>query len=104
LTIGLIIPLVFFAVRSLEDFWFFKVPKRWRAPAFAALLVLLLPSNLLNLSIPLFGVIASPESGIENGLLVEADYADAFRWLNQRGDRDAVALAAPNVSVWVPAY
>lgn len=104
LTVGLIIPLVFFAVRSLEDFWFFKVPKRWRAPALAALFVLLLPTNLLNLSIPLFGVTASPESGLENGLLVETDYWDAFRWLDRRGDRDAVALAAPTVSVWIPAY
>ena len=77
LSVGLIIPLVFFAVRSLEDFWFFKVPKRWRTPAFVTLLVLLLPTNLLNLAIPLFGVSASPESGLENGLLVESDYADA---------------------------
>mgnify|MGYP000844850803 CR=1 FL=1 len=104
LSVGLIIPLVFFAVRSLEDFWFFKVPKRWRTPAFVTLLVLLLPTNLLNLAIPLFGVSASPESGLENGLLVESDYADAFHWLEQRGDRDAVALAAPTISAWIPAY
>jgi len=104
LTMGLIIPLVFFAVRALEDFWFFKVPKRWRTPALAALFVLLLPSNLLNLSIPLFGVTASPESGLESGLLVETDYWDAFRWLDRRGDRDAVVLAAPTISVWIPAY
>lgn len=104
LTVGLIIPLVFFAVRSLEDFWFFKVPKRWRAAALGALLVLLLPSNVLNLSIPLFGISASPESGLESGLLVETDYWNAFRWIDRRGDQNAVALAAPTISAWIPAY
>lgn len=104
MAIGLIIPLVFFAVRSLEDYWFFKVPKRWRAPAFAALLIFLLPSNLLNLALPLFGVVASPESGLENGMLVESDYWEAFAWLSDQGETDAVVLAAPTISVWIPAY
>src|SRR5690606_6778017 len=68
------------------------------------MLALLLPTNLLNLSIPLFGISASPESGLENGLLVETDYWDAFRWIDRRGDRDSVVLAAPTISVWIPAY
>lgn len=104
MVVGLIIPLVFFAVRSLEDYWFFRVPKRWRAPALAALLVFMLPSNFLNLAIPLFGVVSSPEQGLENGLLVESGYWDAFHWLNERGEQSAIVLAAPTVSVWIPAY
>lgn len=104
MAIGLIIPLVFFTVRSLEDYWFFKVAKRWRAPAFAVLLIFLLPSSLLNLSLPLFGVVASPESGLENGMLVESDYWKAFAWLRDQEETDAVVLAAPTISVWIPAY
>ena len=33
LAMGLIIPLVYFAVRPLEDPWLYRVPQRWRAPA-----------------------------------------------------------------------
>ncbi len=34
LALGLIIPMVYFAVRALEDYWFYKVSEKWRAPGY----------------------------------------------------------------------
>ncbi len=104
LMMGLILPLVYFAVRGLEDTWFYRVSARWRTPAFIALLVALIPSNILVLGIPLFGAVSNPDSGLETGLLVEADYWHAMEWLRDQGEPDAVVLAAPNISLWIPAY
>lgn len=104
LNMGLIIPLVYFGVRALEDFWFYRVSEKWRAPALIALIVFLVPTNILNLGIPLVGAVFLPESGLETGLLLETDYWNTFSWLNENAEDDAVVLAAPNVSLWIPAY
>ncbi len=104
LAMGLIIPLVYFAVRALEDTWSYKVPDRWRSPALIALIVFLVPSNILVLTIPLYGTVFEPDSGLDQGLLVEMDYWRTFEWLRDSGDKDAVVLAAPNISLWIPAY
>jgi hypothetical protein len=104
LNMGLIIPLVYFAVRALEDYWFYKVPQKWRAPAVIALIVFIIPTNLFVMGLPLYGAVASPDSGLSAGLLLETGYWDGFQWLETHGEQGAVVLAAPNVSMWVPAY
>ncbi len=104
LAMGLIIPLVYFAVRALEDYWFYKVPEKWRAPSMIALIVFIIPTNVFVLGIPLFGVIAAPESGLKAGMLLEVDYLHTIEWFQQNGEKDAVVLASPNVSLWIPAY
>jgi hypothetical protein len=104
LAMGLIIPLVYFAVRALEDYWFYKVPEKWRAPSMIALIVFIVPTNIFVLGIPLFGVIAAPESGLKAGMLLETDYSHTLEWFQQNGEKDAVVLASPNVSLWIPAY
>lgn len=101
---GLIIPLVYFATRSLEDYWYYKIPQNWRAAALLTLIVFIIPTNILNLGIPLFGTVFEPDSGLEAGLLIETDYWHAFGWLNDHGEPDAVVLASSNISLWVPAY
>jgi hypothetical protein len=104
LSMGLIIPLVYFDVRALEDYWFYRVPEKWRAPALIALIVFIVPSNVLNLGIPLFGAVFNTDSGLENGLLLETDYWNTFDWFRDNAADDAVVLASPNVSLWIPAY
>ena len=104
LALGLSIPLVYFAVRALEDYWFYKIPRDWRAPTLIAVIVFLVPSNILNLGIPLFGVVADEESGLNAGLLMESDYWNTLQWLDKQGTRNAVVLAAPTISLWIPAY
>ena len=46
--IGLIIPIVYFAVRALEDYWFERIADRWRVPSLIALAVFVLPSHALT--------------------------------------------------------
>ncbi len=104
LSMGLIIPLVYFAVRALEDYWFYKVPEKWRAPALIALIVFIVPTNVFVLVIPLYGAVAAPESGLEAGMLIQTDYWHTIQWLDDHGEKDAVVLASPNISLWIPAY
>jgi hypothetical protein len=104
LALGLIMPLVYFDVRALEDYWFYKIPQVWRAPAMIALIVFMVPTNVFVLGLPLVGAVASPDRGLDAGLLLQSDYWREFQWLNENAKPDQVVLAAPNVSLWVPAY
>jgi len=101
LNMGLVIPLVFFAVRAIEDYWFYKIPRQWRAPVLVTLIVFIIPSNILNIFIPLVSVI-KPDVGLETGVVLQSDYWHALQWLKDEGEEDAVVLASPNVSLWVP--
>jgi hypothetical protein len=64
----------------------------------------MVPTNVFMLGIPLFGVVYAPDSGLDKGLLLETGYWNTFEWLNDNGEPDAVVLASPNVSLWIPAY
>ncbi len=101
--IGLVVPLVFFAVRSLEDYWFVRFSERRRTLIPLALVAVVLPSHILALGVPLFGIV-NPQAGLEERLLVERDYWGAMVWLRQNGSPDDVVLSSPNVSLWIPAY
>jgi hypothetical protein len=103
LVIGLIIPIAYFAVRALEDYWFHKISPKWRDAALIALFVFILPSNILSLGIPLFGV-SSPQAGITGNQLLPADYAEAINWLRVNARSGQVVLAPPRLSLWIPAY
>ncbi|MBX3063495.1 MAG: hypothetical protein KF726_11000 [Anaerolineae bacterium] len=104
LSIGLIIPIVFFAVRALEDYWFDRVRKPLRNAVILLLIVFVLPSNVFSLIIPLFGVM-NPAEGIEQGILMPKDSYSAIRWLDTHAPEDSVVLAQPRpTSLWIPAY
>ena len=101
---GLIIPVAFFAVRSLEDYWLSLIKSdRLRYIAMLALFVFIMPSNVLALGLPLFGLV-NPEAGIELRLMVERGYWEAMGWLSQNGKPDDVVLSSPNVGLWIPAW
>lgn len=103
LMIGLIIPVTFFTVRAIEDFWLDRIAPRWHMAVLVLLIVLTVPSNVLALGIPLFGLI-NPEAGLSQRLLVQRGYWDAMSWLADHGKADDVVLAGPNVSLWIPAW
>ncbi len=105
LSIGLIIPIVYFAVRSLEDYWLLRVARRMRQPVIIGLFVLMLPSNVLNFGLPLFGVM-NPQAGTDGPapLLLPTGYGEAIRWLGNNGHPDDVVLATRQPSLWIPAY
>lgn len=101
--IGLIIPLVYFAVRSLEDYWFEHIEARWRQVALVMVLVSMLPSNLLVMGIPLFGALVDEESGGNTAILLEEEYMLLFDWLNEFGSENEIVLASPETGLWIPA-
>lgn len=104
LSIGLIIPITYFAIRSLEDFWFPKIARKWRTSVMIAIMVLILPSNALSMMLPLFGIV-NPKQGLEQAQLLTGDAANAIHWLAANGATPDVVLAAPTTtSRWVPAY
>lgn len=101
--IGLIIPIVYFAVRSLEDYWFDHIKKGWQGVILILAFMLLIPSNIIVLGIPLYGAVANRESGADAGILLNKDYIEVYDWLADVGHKDEVALAATNTSLWLPA-
>jgi hypothetical protein len=103
LAIGMIIPIVYFAVRSLEDFWLPRIRKPLRQPAILLLFVFILPSNILTLTLPLFGIL-NPAAGIQGWQNLPAGYGKAIRWLQDEAVHGEVVLAPPKPSLWIPAY
>jgi hypothetical protein len=101
--IGLFIPIVYFATRAMEDFWFERIPAKWRDAALIAFFVFIVPSNVLMAIVPMIGI-NDPVRGEEGGLMMPAGYTDAFRWLNSTGEDSVVVLAQPLPSLWLPAY
>ncbi|MFQ3534385.1 MAG: hypothetical protein SNJ58_00770 [Aggregatilineales bacterium] len=100
--IGLFIPIVYFATRALEDFWFDRIPAKWRDAALVTFFVFIVPSNVLMAIVPMIGI-NDPMRGEEGGLMMPKGYVDAFRWLNSTGEQGAVVLAHPLPSLWLPA-
>lgn len=103
LVIGMIIPLVYFAVRSLEDYWFYRISPKWRDAVLVALFVFIVPSNVFALLLPIVGVL-NPNAGLQNNQLVSSDYSRAIAWLHDNTSSGSVVLAPPNPSLWIPAY
>lgn len=101
--IGLIIPLVYFAVRSLEDYWFEAIQARWQQILLFTVLVFMFPSNLLVMGAPLAAALLNEEGGGDTALLLERDYTDTFEWLNEFGSENEVVLASPETGLWLPA-
>jgi len=65
--------------------------------------VFIVPSNILALGIPLYGVL-NPKAGLDTNLLLPTNYANAIFWLRDYGQPGEVVLAPPASSAWIPAY
>lgn len=101
--LGLMIPLAYFGARATEDTWFKLIPRAWRFRVMAALLPLLAVSHLYVVFTPIAPLTLGRDEVIP-GVFLARDYALAFAWLTtQRRDADVV-LAAPSVSLWLPAW
>jgi hypothetical protein len=98
--LGLMIPIAYFATRAIEDVWLERVPRGWRSRLFAAAVPVLAASHLAMTLLPL----SRADLYTPGTVTLERDYLTAFRWLAAVPERDAVVLAAPNVSVWLPAW
>jgi hypothetical protein len=101
--IGLMLPLAYFATRSMEDFWFDRISRPWRMRWLAVLLPVLAASHLLVLMLPL-QPIAGGDFANTSGMLLQRDYLESFHWLREQTDPADVILAAPEVGIWVPVW
>lgn len=102
LAIGMIIPIVYFAVRALEDFWFHRIKSPLREAALVAVFVFMMPSNIIALLLPVYGVV-NPIAGLTGYQLLLANQDNAVDWLNQNGRTGDIVLAPPQVGLWIPA-
>lgn len=109
LVVGLVIPLAYFAVRAFEDYWRNIVPQRlWRS-ALILVFVVIIPSNVFIMAVPLVGAVANTQSGLDSKLLLETDYANLLAWIRvrvppQMGVRPTVILASPDISLYIPGW
>ncbi|GIK62831.1 MAG: hypothetical protein BroJett018_06250 [Chloroflexota bacterium] len=103
LFIGLIIPLVYFCIRAIEDYWMTHIPVKRQRLALILLFVFLIPSNFIVLFIPLFGAVSNREAGADAGILIEKNYVDVFDWLEINAREDEVVLGSPDIGMWIPA-
>lgn len=101
--VGMMIPIAYFATRSIEDVWLNYVGRRWRMIVVAVLAPLMTAMTFITLFIPIYPALrGNPEQAV--GIFLESDYADMFRWLHDRVGESDVILAAPIVSLWVPGW
>jgi hypothetical protein len=94
-SVGMMIIIAYFATRSLEDFWFAHVSRRWRARLFVV------AAPLMAMS---FVLIIVGNFGVTLGPFLQRDYAAAFEWLRANTQSEDVILASPTVSLWVPSW
>lgn len=99
--VGLMLPLSYFVARSLEDFWFRLVARRFRRRLF----VFAVPAfGLSHLFVLLLPVVLILRGTAPVGMLLPPAYIAAFQWLDEQTVSRDVILAAPDVSIWVPLW
>lgn len=101
--IGMMIPLAYFVTRALEDYWFTFISRRRRGYFFAIIIPLMIVSQVFALFLPALPILAGNPAQ-SSGIVLQASYASAFRWLAPRTDDDTIILAAPVVATWVPGW
>ncbi|MCC6612184.1 MAG: hypothetical protein IT320_01840 [Anaerolineae bacterium] len=101
-SVGMMIPIAYFATRAIEDVWLNYISRRRRPLVYTVIFTLMPISLLFVLAASMLPFVSSTMPG--SGVMLERDYGQAFDWLRSRTDADEVVLAAPVVSMWVPAY
>jgi len=80
---GIMIPIIYFATRSLEDFWFQHVNRRWRYRLFVFVIPIIMLTHIFVLLTPLLPLVVNkPEDS--QGVFLQRDYTAAFEWLRSR--------------------
>jgi hypothetical protein len=93
--VGMMIPIAYFATRSLEDFWFQQISRRWRY----RLLVAIIPTMTMSYLLILLGTMR-----VDTGPFLERSYGRAIEWLQDHSQPEDVVLASPEVSLWIPGW
>jgi hypothetical protein len=93
--VGIMIPIAYFAVRALSDFWYPRIALRWHK----LLMALFTPLMILS---SVFVLLSS--TTITEGPFLQQDYASAFQWLRAYSHSPDVILASEEVSLWIPSW
>jgi hypothetical protein len=101
--VGMMIPIAYFATRAVEDVWLPRISRRWRSYVFALVFPLLAISQVLMLFLPVLPAIVGQPMAAQ-GVFLERDYAVVYGWLDERTRSEAVILASPIASAWIPGW
>lgn len=99
--LAMVIPLAYFATRALESTWLPRVSRRWQRRLFVIGIFLLSIGPLFVTFVPLIPFLQGQDS--RNASILEQDYVKAADWVANQQLSDAVVLAAPTISRWIPA-
>lgn len=103
LLVGIMLPLAYFATRAVEDYWFQYLRRLYRPFAYLLIVPLLVLSHILWLFIPVYSSVTH-QWQTTNKLMLDNEYASVFLTLYNTLPDDTVTLAAPDVSLWIPAW
>lgn len=96
--IGIMLPVAYFAVRALTDFWLDDRSETYRGRFMAVVYGV---SSISYIFLMLIWWRAA--SSTTNPLFyLHADYAPAFTWLRDEVEHDTVVLSSPEVGLWLP--
>lgn len=101
--IGIMIPVAYFATRSIEDVWLKYFPRRNRTLIFATTIPFFMISNLLVLLIPLIPL-SSATPTESAGLVISTEYRATLEWLDKRVNDREVVLSSPEIGTWIPVW
>ncbi|MEO8397033.1 MAG: hypothetical protein ABI700_28820, partial [Chloroflexota bacterium] len=91
--VGMMIPVAYFATRSIEDVWLPRIGRRWRPAVGSVFIPLIAISQVLMLFLPVLPAITGyPQAAV--GIFLESDYAQAYNWLDTRTSETDVVLAS----------
>lgn len=96
------LPLAYFATRSVEDYWFDYIKRRYRMWVYIAFVPILILSHVIWLFLPVMPAIMG-WNGVSQGFL-DKDYAGAMLWLDEHATGQDVILTSPEVSLWIPVW
>jgi hypothetical protein len=102
LLVGLMLPIGYFATRSIEDFWFNFIKRRFRAVLYIVLVPIFVLSHVFWLYLPVFSLMRG-WYGI-NAMTLPRESSQALLWMDLSLPNDALVLAPPNMSLWIPAW
>lgn len=97
--IGLTLPLAYFATRSLDHVWLEHIRRSWHRRVYVVALLPLMISPIVVAYGSVALAIASPQP---SRVALPTDYRHALRWIDGQTPNNAVILAAPAVSTWIP--
>lgn len=101
--VAIMIPIAYFATRSIEDVWIKKIRRKYRLPLFAVLLIGLIMSNLVVVLLPLLPL-SNYNPNQSAGLVMSREYGVALEWLDNQTTSSDVVLASPELSIWIPLW